>query len=70
MADFTNNFGNLATRSGLYRVWVPVGDDGESPLISIWIDPYLRAFEPRVEEEKTLPLDTGTSVVPFMVRIL
>ncbi len=38
---------NLIKRTGLYRVWVPLHDDGQAPLISIWIDPMMTAFEPR-----------------------
>lgn len=56
MANVTSNFENLTTRSGLHRVWVPLRDDGESPLISIWVDPTFRAFKPCVEE-KILHLD-------------
>jgi hypothetical protein len=44
---------NFATFSGLYRVWVPLRDDGKSTLISIWIDPSLQAFESRAEEKGT-----------------
>jgi hypothetical protein len=32
-------------------VWLPFRDDGKSPLISIWIDPSLQAFESRTEEK-------------------
>lgn len=39
---------NLVNRVGLYRVWVPMHDNGQAPLISIWIDPMMTAFEPRV----------------------
>jgi hypothetical protein len=45
MTHFPNNFGNSATRTGLYRVWVPLHDDGKAPLISIWIDPTMKPFE-------------------------
>jgi hypothetical protein len=43
----------FAAYSGLYRVWVPLRDDGKSPLISIWIDPSLCAFESCSEEKGT-----------------
>ena len=49
---------HLSTYSSLYRVWVPLRDDGQSPLISIWIDPYLRAFKSRSEGK-------GTNVAPI-----
>jgi hypothetical protein len=53
MANFTSNFENLTTHSGLYRIWVPLRDDSESPLVSIWVDPNFRAFEPCVEEKNS-----------------
>jgi hypothetical protein len=49
---------NFSTCSGLYRVWVPLREDGKSTLISIWIDPYLREFKSCSEEK-------GTNVVPI-----
>lgn len=42
---------NLINRVGLYRVWVPLRDDGRAPLISIWIDPMMTAFEPNAQKE-------------------
>jgi hypothetical protein len=42
---------NFTAFSGLYRVWVPLRDDGKSPLISIWIDPSLQAFQSRAEDK-------------------
>ena len=42
---------NFTAFSGLYRVWVPLRDDGKSPLISIWIDPSLQGFQSRGEEK-------------------
>ncbi len=45
MTHFSNNSGNFPTRTGLYRVWVPLHDDGKAPLISIWIDPTMKPFE-------------------------
>jgi hypothetical protein len=41
----TINFTKLNERRGLYRVWVPLHDDGKAPLISIWIDPAMTAIE-------------------------
>lgn len=46
MFNFSTNLESLITHRGLYRVWVPIHDDGKAPLISIWIDPGMRAFEP------------------------
>jgi hypothetical protein len=45
MANRKNNSANLSVRPGLYRVWVPLHDDGKTPLISIWIDPAMKGFE-------------------------
>lgn len=39
------NFAKLNERRGLYRVWVPLHDDGKAPLISIWIDSTMTAIE-------------------------
>lgn len=50
------NFEGFANRTGLYRVWVPLHDDGLAPLISIWIDPMMTAFEPQAcKEQVTIP---------------
>ncbi len=43
--DNTINFAKLNERRGLYRVWVPLHNDGKAPLISIWIDPTMAAIE-------------------------
>jgi hypothetical protein len=51
MRNFANNFEELILRRGLYRVWVPLHDDGKAPLISIWVDPAMGAFEPRGEKK-------------------
>jgi hypothetical protein len=51
MTNFTNNSEKFTARSGLYRVWVPLHDDGRPPLISIWIDPAMTAFEVQVCQE-------------------
>jgi hypothetical protein len=50
MRSFTDNFCHLTTRSSLYRVWVPLRDDGKVPLVSIWIDPALAAFKSCAQE--------------------
>jgi len=38
MTKVPNNSENYAMRPRLYRVWVPLRDDGRAPLVSIWID--------------------------------
>ena len=45
MRNFANIFEELILHRGLYRVWVPLHDDGKAPLISIWVDPAMGAFE-------------------------
>jgi hypothetical protein len=57
MTRFTNNFANFTARSRLYRVWVPLHDDGRAPLISIWIDPTMAAFE-RQEDHPEIALSS------------
>jgi hypothetical protein len=45
MRNFANNFEELITQRGLYRVWVPLREGNREGLVSIWIDPAMRAFE-------------------------
>jgi hypothetical protein len=47
MRNFMNNFEELIHHTGLYRVWVPVREGNRERLVSIWIDPAMRAFEAR-----------------------
>lgn len=47
MANFIKNSESFAACPGLYRVWVPLRDDGSTPLVSIWIDSTMTAFETR-----------------------
>jgi len=51
MRNFVNIFEELILHRGLYRVWVPLHDDGKAPLISIWVDPAMGAFESRGEKK-------------------
>jgi hypothetical protein len=53
MTNFMTNCQGFTTRSSLYRVWLPLHNDGKAPLISIWIDPSLCAFESCCEEKGT-----------------
>jgi hypothetical protein len=46
MIDFINSVGNRTTHRGVYCAWVPLHNDGNAPLISIWIDSAMAAFEP------------------------
>lgn len=49
MTNFINNSANFTERRGLYCVWVPAHNDGNAPLISIWIGPRMTAFVPHQE---------------------
>jgi hypothetical protein len=51
MTTFNGNFEVFTNRTGLYRVWAPLHDDGRAPLISIWIDPAMTALESQAQEE-------------------
>jgi hypothetical protein len=46
VTNLKGNFAGFINRMGLYRVWVPLRDDGKGPLISIWIDPAMAVFQP------------------------
>ncbi|HWZ57055.1 MAG TPA: hypothetical protein VNZ63_13355 [Verrucomicrobiae bacterium] len=45
MFDFKNYTENSATRPGIYCVWIPACPGKETPLIRVWIDPSMSAFE-------------------------
>jgi hypothetical protein len=55
MNNFTNDRKKFTARPGLYRVWVPLHNDGKAPLISIWIDPTMTAFERQQSHEGIRP---------------
>lgn len=56
MFNDTNAFANLLTGPGLYRVWIRANEAKSAPLVSIWIDPEMRVFEPQMKAESNLPL--------------
>lgn len=56
MFNDTNAFANLLTGPGLYRVWILANQAKSAPLVSIWIDPQMRVFEPQMKAESNLPL--------------
>ena len=60
MTNFINNSANCRERRGLYCVWVPAHNDGNAPLISIWMDPKMTAFDPRQESGELTGLSGGT----------
>jgi hypothetical protein len=45
MTNYINNSAKINDRKGLYCVWVPAHNDGNAPLISIWIDPTMAPFD-------------------------
>ena len=50
MSKGINSFESFGARQGLYRVWIRAHEGQHAPLVSIWIDPQMRAFEePRTE---------------------
>ena len=58
MTNFNQIFDEATNRRGLYRVWTPLFDNGQAPLVSIWIDSSMAAFEPEPPRE-TLVLGDG-----------
>lgn len=54
---FKNNsiFSNLLNRRGLYRVWIRANEAENAPLVSVWIDPEMRAFEAQIQTARDLP---------------
>lgn len=52
MTNLKGNFEGFINHTGLYRVWVPLHNDGQAPLISIWIDPKMSAFEVQAHEDQ------------------
>jgi hypothetical protein len=63
MRNLTNNCQN-ATRPSLYCVWVPLHDDGGAPLVSIWIDPTMTAFERQQRHEDTGLYAVSNGAIP------
>ena len=45
MRNVTNNKKNLEARQSLYCVWIVANEQPNAPLVSVWIDPAMRAFE-------------------------
>jgi hypothetical protein len=45
MKNFTNNLKNLDERQSLYCVWIAASEQPNALLVSVWIDPAMRAFE-------------------------
>jgi hypothetical protein len=70
MRNFASNFEEIIIHRGLYRVWVPLREGNRERLVSIWIDPAMRAFESPGESrtgdatrEPTIAADGDTQTV-------
>jgi hypothetical protein len=51
MTTLNGNLKSLINHTGIYRVWVPLRNDGKPPLISIWMDPKMTAFKSEAQQE-------------------
>jgi hypothetical protein len=72
MTNYSNNSAKFSERvtqhftqqftqqRGLYCVWVPAHNDGKAPLISIWIDPTMTAFDSQQESSELAGIKEGT----------
>lgn len=56
----------LPRASSLYCVWIPSGQESGPPLIALWIDDEMRAFEPAFVPE--VPADARGEVWNEQVR--
>ena len=56
-----NNSESCVARGGLYRVWIRAREGQHPPLVSLWIDPTMKAFEPQADESSS-PLTVGSIV--------
>ena len=70
MRNFASNFEEIIIHKGLYRVWVPLCEGNRERLVSIWIDPAMRAFESQGEsrtgdatQESTIAADGDAQTV-------
>lgn len=45
MRNVTNIQDNFEARQSLYCVWIRPSEQPNAPLVSVWIDPAMRAFE-------------------------
>jgi hypothetical protein len=50
MKNFTNNHKNVDERQSLYCVWIAASEQPNGPLVSVWIDPAMRAFERELQK--------------------
>jgi hypothetical protein len=52
MQKAMNQHKNLEARQSLYCVWIAAIEQPNAPLVSVWIDPAMRAFEPELQRVK------------------
>jgi hypothetical protein len=45
MSNFPENTNILESRRGLYMAWIRAHEGPDAPLVSVWIDPDMTAFE-------------------------
>lgn len=57
MFNEMNTLSNFVNRKGLYRVWIRANEAQGAPLVSIWIDPEMRAFEPQMKIPTEAPIE-------------
>jgi hypothetical protein len=49
----------FTTTQALYCVWIRAGETPSAPLVSVWIDSKMRAFEGSEEVARTVAADAG-----------
>jgi hypothetical protein len=58
MFNNTSTLPTLANGLGLYRVWIRANEAQNAPLVSVWIDPQMRAFEAQMKAPCALPIES------------
>ena len=60
MISNNNTLQNLTSERALYRVWIRAHEGPNAPLVSVWIDSQMRAFEADADRMKHEPACTET----------
>ena len=58
---FDNNhvfFSSVSPLTGLYCSWIRANDNPSAPLVSVWIDPQMRAFRETTGPDSSTPVNT------------
>ena len=50
MQEVMNQHNDVDARQPLYCVWIAANERPNAPLVSVWIDPAMRAFEQELQE--------------------